>query len=1243
MVLLHVGKGVAVVGDRHADTVHQHVGDLIALAGGDGEGLVLTLVHCYAAGGSNAAACARLCGDGVGLRFQFRAGGGAAGGGAGVVCFRLFHADIAGVLGAGLAVGLGVAIRPSRAVKAVLRALHRRDGGRQGLVVAVPSKCEGKFRRCILIRLGDGDRDIHRFAVGVVCIALDIVPDGVLAHVDAGGDRGGVVAAVGAVLHGAAGDGACRHQVLGLAVVGQVSHGGDGAAGSRFLNGQGQFVAGSFVVVILGRNGGFHGIGAHIGGQAVGEGRAVLGFVLISNITAVGFIVHQVDGGGGDGRRTAGVGQCLASLAPSQGGGCFVDGVAGLVGCLAGVVARALDGDGDFAHIGGVTAEGHGVVGVLGQCLVAQRHSDGGLLALAVVGKAALVQGHRGIGNVLRPCRGIRVIAVERGIFVNAVDGAVGVVQHGIVVLRLVVVQVLEPGKAALAGGAVEQPGHLAGGELIGGFDHGACRVGGKLALALVGAAGQVIAVADRGLGAPVLAHDGAHIVGAIRRNGAGVVALADVDPAVVAVAQDAAHAAVAAPGNRNAALVGAVLNGAGADVAHDTGHAARGHRNGDFAGVDAVFHRGAAVLGHGAHHAADVVVAGADGDVHPADHAADGAARRSGAQGADRAAHFRNGFIAGDGDAAGDGEVFDGAGDIAEQAGIAFGVFDGHTADGIALAVKGAGVGGALAADGGPGLAAQVDVRSQHRAGARILLRAVGQGAVDQPGEPEQVSDTINLINAVNLLGRFIYSQADAAGGGGVVGGVGGGEGPVVSTLTHAQGLAVIQLNGAWRVVGAVGQGDGGNVGGGVDGGGAAHRHIGHGGCGLGDLESACDGAGVVARAANFDGGLSRIGVVLIGEGVVGILGQRFAVQGDGDILPAGLFRIAVIDVTAAHLHLCAIQRFGVYGKGKADFRAGVVIAGNSEGFGITAHGKPGFGLDGKGRRPIRGKGGGAIDKARSRRDGVICAGGQRNCYRLVSGVGDGHGLPVGCFRIADCFIAEVQRRRGRGNGIGRYEFGDHDFQRLLADIPRRVFGDDVNILCACCQICESDGVLPACHIRTVTGNNVSRLRCAAFHDCIVIFARFVAGKLHRRGGFAVAGSRAIGKRRGGGVNGEGNCFKRAGVIGQFGIVVFTAVILFAEHIKGIGSICKGSRNCNLHLPVCGGRLCNSAVILRAAVIRQDDGDVLVIPGARPGVIQRNGIAGLAAGGFFRYGEIAAAIQQGQLPFVSVITAYRR
>ena len=87
--------------------------------------------------------------------------------------------------------------------------------------------------------LGDGDLDLRRVGVAVVGVALDIVPDGVLARVDAGGNGGGVVALLAQpVHHGAAGGGARRHQFMGLTVVGQVFHGGGGgAAGSRVLNG----------------------------------------------------------------------------------------------------------------------------------------------------------------------------------------------------------------------------------------------------------------------------------------------------------------------------------------------------------------------------------------------------------------------------------------------------------------------------------------------------------------------------------------------------------------------------------------------------------------------------------------------------------------------------------------------------------------------------------------------------------------------------------------------------------------------------------------------------------------------------------------------------------------------------------------------------------------------------------------------------------------------------------------------
>ena len=64
---------------------------------------------------------------------------------------------------------------------------------------------------------------------------------------------------------------------------------------------------------------------------------------------------------------------------------------------------------------------------------------------------------------------------------------------------------------------ALQQAGYLAGGERIVVFDHGAHGIGVELALSLVGAAGQVIAVADGGLSdmivvITVVTYDGAHV-----------------------------------------------------------------------------------------------------------------------------------------------------------------------------------------------------------------------------------------------------------------------------------------------------------------------------------------------------------------------------------------------------------------------------------------------------------------------------------------------------------------------------------------------------------------------------------------------------------------------------------------------------------------------------------------------------------------------------------------------------------
>ena len=330
------------------------------------------------------------------------------------------------------------------------------------------------------------------------------------------------------------------------------------------------------------------------------------------------------------------------------------------------------------------------------------------------------------------------------------------IVEHG----QLVLAKGLIPAHI-FAGGAVEQPTHRAALEFAGGHDHGARGIGVELALALVSAAGQVAAVGElKELIVLVVAHDGAHRPGTATRDVAGTVAAADVDFLVVAVAQDAAHATGAV--HRNSAPVGAVKNMAGADIGHDAGHAVGIRRILDVAGVEAVLHLGFMVSHHGAHHAADVALAGGDGDVHLAGHAADGAGSRSGAKAAHRAAHLKVGGGGVDDDGAVDGEAPDGAGDVTEQAGVSGGVFNLHVADGVACAVEGAGVDGRCVADGCPCFVGQVDIRGQHRAGGGILCRAL-QRAVDQGCEPEELAGVGDFIHVPIQVGGLVLLATSA------------------------------------------------------------------------------------------------------------------------------------------------------------------------------------------------------------------------------------------------------------------------------------------------------------------------------------------------------------------------------------------------------------------------------------------------------------------------------------------------
>ena len=120
--------------------------------------------------------------------------------------------------------------------------------------------------------------------------------------------------------------------------------------------------------------------------------------------------------------------------------------------------------------------------------------------------------------------------------------------------------------------------------------------------------------------------------------------------------------------------------------------------------------------------------------------------------------------------------------------------------------------------------------------------------------------------------------------------------------------------------------------------------------------------------------------------------------------------------------------------------------------------------------------------------------------------------------------------------------------------------------------------------------------------------------------------------------LNGESNLCKGAGIIG-----LVVAVILLAEHIKGITSGRKVGRNGKGRRSAFSARLRHSAIILCAVFVRNDNGDIFIFSGGRPGVIERNGIAGLAADGLFRHGKLAGFVKQRQLPLAAGIIVYRR
>ena len=325
---------------------------------------------------------------------------------------------------------------------------------------------------------------------------------------------------------------------------------------------------------------------------------------------------------------------------------------------------------------------------------------------------------------------------------------------------------------------------------------------------------------------------------------------------------------------------------------------------------------------------------------------------------------------------------------------------------------------------------------------------------------------------------------------------------------------------------------------------------------------------------------------------------------------------------------------------------RAGYITrTGNGQELIIVACGKLGVRLDGKGRHTFWLKDSGTGCKALCLRNGIIVrAGGQVDRYRLVARIGDGHGLGGGGFRIACRFSAEVQLCRGRGNPIGRRDiFRYPDFQ-AFADIPHRVLYHNIKILCAqSCERGKGDGILTADAGSARPDGVDGRYLCAAFRDCIVIGARLTAGKLHRGGIFAVAAYLAGGQGRGGFVNGRICYFNQlAGVVRQFGIVIFPAVILFVEYVQlcriaqcyavGQGKACHAA--CAIGRAV---QMQNAAVAGNCTAYLDHNGNVFLFPCLCAGVGKDDGVAD-AVGRRVGNLKIAGFVEQRQLPLAAVI-----
>ena len=410
-------EGVA-VHRAHALAVHQHVGDGVALLGGDGEGLGRALLHGHLTGGGDGAALTGGGGDGVLLghgavlhRHQLhvihRQGGGVVGGvhiaeGELDAVHRILggNLDLSAArqgIAAGFLAGVAVLEVPDGGpgLAAVGGGLH---GGGEGLVLdavnavgiveiqnAIPGagQVHGRGDQPLVLRAAVpvvGNVGV----LGVVAQALPVVIGILLPGVAVGVD-----ALEGPAVEGeaVAGD--------GLEVVLE-HHGGDigdllkyGGNGVALVHGQGQDIAG---------NGGGAAVDLH-GGQLIalvrGEGNVHGLAGDIGSLTGGGHGT-AVGGGGGQGHGVAG------RLGLLEGGGDGVVHAHPLEGIVAdGAQIRAVHGDvGDLIALGGGNGEGFA----------------GALLHQGLTGgvNGAALTGGGGDGHIVVPLLGVQLNVVQR-------------------------------------------------------------------------------------------------------------------------------------------------------------------------------------------------------------------------------------------------------------------------------------------------------------------------------------------------------------------------------------------------------------------------------------------------------------------------------------------------------------------------------------------------------------------------------------------------------------------------------------------------------------------------------------------------------------------------------------------------------------------------------------------------------------------------------------------------------------